>query len=153
MSTSVVFPLISRLVDVLGAALPDVIVADGDFVTQESGTFLMIGWDDPENDRATSATSSQSWASLGNRARDEEGTVSCLVIRTDGDGVREARTVVADVVAQVEDVLRDAPDLDGTVPGLRWISFADNRTELRQWLTEDGAVCMYQFDLAYKARI
>lgn len=152
MPASIVWDLTDRLVETF-AAIPGVIVADGDLVTDERGTFLMVGWDDPENDRATSASASQEWASLGNRARNESGTVTCLVVRSQGDrDAKAARDAVRDATDAVENLLRADPNLGGLVPGLQWTGFGP-RFELRQWLTEDGAVALCVFDIAFRARL
>lgn len=154
MSTSITFDLIDGLVDAFRAGLPSTVhVVDGDVVTGEAGTFLMVGWDDPDNDRATSTTGSQSWAGLGAKARNEEGTVTCLVVGWTGNGdLKEARTTVRGVTDGVEGLLRADPNLDGAVPGLLWTEYG-TRTELRQWLSEEGAVVTCTFEIAFKARI
>jgi hypothetical protein len=153
MGTSVVFDLIDQMVVAYRVGLPDVHVVDGDINTGDAGTFLMVGWDDPDNDRATSATGQQSWAGLGARARDEEGAVTCLVIAWNGDSdLDAARATVKAVTDTVEALHRADPGLAGTVPGLMWTGYG-TRTELRQWLSDQGAVVTCTFEIAYKARI
>lgn len=152
--TTVLFPLLDRLVEVLTAALPEVKVVDGDAVYSGVGDFLYIGWDDPTNDRAISGTVSQSWAGLGARARDEEGTVTCFACRSlGGNDLSKTRARVKAVLDQVEQTLRADPNLGGLVPGLLWTGFG-TRLELSQWLSKtDGSVVVATFDIAYKARI
>ena len=154
MGTSIIPDLIEQLVVTLDAALPaDVIVVDGDIVTGDVGTFLMIGWDDPDNDRATAATGQQKWAGLGAKARDEEGTVTCLAVALDGNNaLATARATAKAVTDIVENTLRADPNLAGTVLGLMWTGYGA-RTELRQWLSDQGAVCTITFEIAFKARI
>lgn len=154
MGTSVTFGLIDRLVTVLGTGLSaDVKVIDGDVVSDEPGTVLMVGWDDPDNDRATSVTGAQTWAGLGAKARNEEGTVTCLVVTVDGNNVlKDARATVEAVTDGVEQILRADPNLGGQVPGLMWTGYG-TRTEIRQWLSDMGAVVICTFDIAFKARI
>lgn len=152
MPTSVVPALIDRIV-AIASAIPGVNVTDGDVVTQQRGTFLMVGWDDPDNDSATSASSTQSFAGMPASARDEEGTITCLAIRSDGDrAAKEARDAAASAVSQLETLLRADANLGGVVPGLQWVRFG-SRYELRQWLSEDGAVALITFDIAFRARI
>lgn len=154
MGTTVTFDLIDQLVEQYRAGLPATVhVVDGDVVTGDPGVFLMVGWDDPDNDRATSVTGQQSWAGLGARARDEEGTVTCLVVAWDGNGdLGTARTTARGVTDAVEQLHRADPNLGGTVPGLLWTGYG-TRTELRQWLSDQGAVVTCTFEIAFKARI
>ena len=154
MGTSVVYDLLDRLVEVYAAGLNEVNVVDGDTVSGDVGTWLMVGWDDPDNDRATAATGRQSWAGLGAKSRDEEGTVTCLVVVTRGDSqLKDARSTVRVVTDAVEGIHRADPSLGGTVPGLMWAGFGDGRTEIRQWLSEEGAVVTCTFEIAFKARL
>lgn len=154
MPTTVTYGLLGRLVEVYTAGLPsDILVVDGDIVTGDIGTVLMVGWDDPDNDRATSVTSQQSWAGLGAKSRDEEGTVTCLVVVTNGNGdLKEARDTVRAVTDAVEGIHRADPNLGGEVPGLMWTGYG-TRTEIRQWLSTEGAVVTCTFEIAFKARI
>ena len=154
MSTSVIPDLIARLVTTFDSALPaDVLVVDGDIVTGEPGTTLMVGWDDPDNERATSATSNQEWAGIGAKARNEDGEITCLVVALDGNSVMAtARATAKAVTDAVENALRADPNLGGAVPGLMWVSYG-TRTEVRQWLSDQGAVCSITFEIAFKARI
>jgi hypothetical protein len=61
MATSVVFDLVGALVTQLGAAL-SVNVHDGYGLTDDPGDYLMVGVEDPDGDRATSAEGRQDWA-------------------------------------------------------------------------------------------
>lgn len=153
MDTSVTYALLDRLVELYAAGLTEVHVVDGDTVSGDVGTWLMVGWDDPDNDRATAATGTQSWAGLGAKARDEEGTVTCLVVVTRGDNkLKDARATVKAVSAGIEGIHRADPNLGGTVPGLMWTGYG-TRTEIRQWLSTEGAVVTCTFEIAFRARI
>lgn len=153
MGTTATFALIDRLVDLYREGLPDVNVVDGDTVSGDLGAWLMVGWDDPDNDRATAATGAQSWAGLGAKVRDEEGTVTCLVVVTNGNNdLKAARATVKAVTDAVENIHRADPNLGAEVPGLLWTGYG-TRTELRQWLSTDGAVVTCTFEIAYRARI
>lgn len=153
MGTSIVVPLIKRLVVVLSGALTDVSVINGDSTSSDFGKFLMVGWDDPDNDRATSAEGRQEWAGLGARSRYEEGTVTCLALAWDGESDLDAVQTSADeITIAVEDALRTDPNLGGVVPGLMWTGYG-TRTELIQLQATDGACVMCVFDIAFKARI
>lgn len=153
MATSVIFDLVDELVTRFDAALATVKVIDGDTVDGEYGDFLMVGWDDPDNDRAVAGEGQQSWAGLGHAARDEAGTITCLALSWRGDNdINAVRAAVKATTVAVEDLLRSDPNLSGAVPGLQWTGYG-TRTELKQWLADTGAVATCTFDIAYKARI
>jgi len=152
-TTSVVFDLVDALVVRFTNALASVNVIDGDTVSDDVANFLMVGWDDPDNERATSAEGKQEWAGLGAKARYEEGTVTCLALSWDGaNNFAAARAAVKATTDGVEDNLRSDPNLGGAVPGLMWVGYG-TRMELRQWLSTEGAVATCMFDIAFKARI
>ena len=153
MTTSVVWDLLDALVSRFTGALTDVNVIDGDTVADDVANFLMVGWDDPDNERATSAEGKQEWAGLGAKARYEEGTVTCLALSWDGGNDFEAaRAAVRATTDGVETNLRADPNLGGVVPGLMWVGYG-TRNELRQWLSTEGAVALCMFDIAFKAKI
>lgn len=155
---SVAFDLLDDLVATFTAAVPlavgePVNVVDGDAVNNGLGTFLVVGWDDPDSPRSTSVSSSQPWAGIGGRVQDESGTVTCFVMRDVGDSrTKTARDAVRAVITAVKTILRADPTLGGRVPGLQWVRFGQ-RFELTQWLSEDGAVALCTFDIAFEARI
>lgn len=152
MATSVVFDLVDALVSQLGAVL-SVNVFDGYGITDDPGDYLMVGVDDPDSDRATSSEGRQDWAGLGAKARNEEGTVTCIAMSWNGDSdLKAARAAAKATTAAVENHLRSDPNLGGTVPGLQWTGYG-TRTELIQLQAEDGAYVMCVFDVAFTARI
>jgi hypothetical protein len=152
-STSVVFDLIGTLVTQLGAELEaNVYDAFGE-VTEDPGDYLVIGFEDPNDDQATSAEGQQEWAGLGARARNEEGTVTCFALSWNGDAdMSAARTAVKAITDAVESHLRADPNLGGDVPGLLWTGYG-TRTRVIQIPATDGACVMCVFDVAFKARI
>lgn len=151
--TSVAFDLIDALVSTFQAALPDLNVFDGYGLTEDPGDFLMVGVEDPDSDRSTSAEGRQEWAGLGARARYEEGTVTCIAMSWNGDAdLAAARAACKATTAAVENVLRSDPNLAATVPGLTWTGYG-TRTELIQLQATDGACVICVFDVAFKARI
>lgn len=152
MTTSAVFDLIDALVERFTSAL-EVNVLDGYGLTDDPGDFLMVGVEDPDSDRATSAESKQEWHGVGNRARLEEGTVTCIAMSWNGDAdLSAARAAAKATTAAVEDHLRSDPNLGGTVPGLTWTGYG-TRTELIQLQATDGACVMCVFEVAFKARL
>jgi hypothetical protein len=151
-TTSVVFELIDVLVAQLGAEL-SVNVMDGYGITDDPGDFLMVGVEDPDSDRATSAEAKQEWAGLGARMRYEEGTVTCIAMSWNGDAdLSAARAAAKATTVAVENHLRADPNLGGSVDGLMWVGYG-TRTELIQLQATDGACVMCVFDVAFKARI
>lgn len=154
MPTSITFALIDRLVAVLTAGLPGIRVVDGDVVSGDAGDYLAVGWEDPDSDRSTSATAQQSWNGLGAKSRRESGSVTCLALSWNGEsnGLKAARAAVQATAAAVENLLRADPNLGGTVPGLLWTSYG-TRTDLKQWLSEEGSVATCTFEIAFEAKI
>jgi len=156
MATSITFDLVDRLYDVFkGGGLPDTVrVVDGDVVSGDAGTYLAVGWEDPDSDRSTSSTGQQTWNGLGAKSRRESGSVTCLVLSWNGNsnGLKQARTAVKEVTDAVENLLRADPSLGGAVPGLLWTSYG-TRTDLKQWLSEEGSVATCTFEIAFEAKI
>jgi hypothetical protein len=154
MATSAVFAVIDGLYASMTAALPQVLVLDGQGDTEDPGDFLMIGVEDPDSDAyADSAESEQSWAGIGNRARDEKGTVTCCALSWNGNGDQKAaRDGVKAITDAVENVLRNDPTLGGVLPGPGWAQFG-GRLNLSQIQTEAGAASLAFFQVAYQARI
>lgn len=153
MATSIVFDLIDTLVSRFTTALSDTNVFDGYGITDDPDDYLMVGVEDPDSDRATSAEGKQVWAGLGARSRDEEGTVTCIAMSWNGDAdLSAARAACKAITVAVEDHLRADPNLGGDVPGLLWTGYG-TRTELIQLQATDGACVMCVFDIAFKARI
>jgi len=154
MTTSVVFDLIGTLVTGFDTALAAATVYDGYGKTDEvAGDYVMVGIEDPDSDRATSAEARQDWAGLGARARNEEGTVTCLALSWNGnDDLAQARAAVKATTGAIEDYLRADPDLGGVVPGLLWTGYG-TRTQLIQIQATDGACVICVFEVAFKARV
>ena len=153
MGTSVVFALIDALVPRLNDALPAHVYDAYGTVTDDPGDYLVIGYEDPDADRAISAEGQQSWAGLGANARDEEGTVVCLALSWNGDAdMSEARAAVKAITDGVEAHLRADPNLGATVPGLLWTGYG-TRWRLEQIPATDGAAVFFVFDIQFKARI
>lgn len=152
-TTSVVYDLIDALVDQLGPALA-VNVLDGSGDTDDPGDYLMVGIEDPDvQGFADSVDSQQSWAGLGARARDEEGTVSCCALSWNGDGdLAAARAAVRTITSGVEDHLRADPNLGAAVPGLLWVGFG-TRQVVRQVQGDTGAAVLVFFQIDFRARI
>lgn len=156
MATSVVFDLIDELVTTFRTALPSVNVYDGYGVTDDPGDAVMVGISDPNDERAAPSSSArQSWAGLGARARDEQGTVTCVAYSWNGDpdGLASARAAVKTTLAAIENALRNDPNLGGAVTGLQWVGFGDGDLQVEQLQAEDGTSVLVRFDIAFRARI
>lgn len=157
MATTAVFDLISRLVDICTTALPNVTVLDGQGNELPAGDFLMIGVGDPtDNSPAFSAEGSQSWAGLGARAANEEGSVTCCATVQSGDSGNAAQRAVRDrlrdLLATIEANFKADPNLGGLVPGLMWVRFG-SRTNLTQISGTDGVAVVFYFEISYQARL
>ncbi|WP_183092907.1 hypothetical protein [Nocardioides stalactiti] len=154
MGTTVVYDLIDTLYERWTALLEDTVtVFDGDGLDDSGDNFLMVGWDDPDNDRGNSAEARQAWHGLGAQTREEEGTLTCLLICCDGgNDITTARAAAKQITDLIEADLRSDPSLGNVVTGLQWVGYG-TRSDLKQWLSDRGAVAQLVFEIAFKARI
>lgn len=157
MATTIVFDLISQLVETFTAATTDVNVYDGQGATDDPGNFLMVGVSDPDEEgESEAATSTQEWNGLGHKAATELGAVSCCALAWRGevgsDAQRQVREDVRDLVAGVDSALKADPNLGGTVPGLNWVRYGATNT-LRQFSGSEGVRAVFYFEIAYRAHI
>lgn len=134
------------------AALPDVIVSDGEAVTHEPGSFLMIGSANADQQgNVSSGDVRQSWANANGTTRDEEGEVACLALAWNGEGdqqaARDAAFAVLDAVAAL---CKSDPQLG--VPELLWTSFG-TQLVVEQAQDDSGALCLVEFQVHYRARV
>lgn len=138
----------------LGAASPAVAIYDGPDVTAAPDQAqLWVGLDDPDSKAAVAAAESQqSWAALGNQAKNEQIVIHCTAQAwSGGDDVRTARQAVYAVMAAVEQVLLADASLGGTVstPGNAQVSAA----QLWQITGTPGAGARIVFEITAQARI
>ena len=138
----------------LGAATPPVTVYDGPPTTGlDAPLKLFIGLTDPDNEAAEpAADSTQTWASLGRRGRDEQVTIHCVAEAWSGvDTIQTVRLAVYGIVAAVETLMQaDTTQFGGNVlfpdPGVTTSALLQNNTTT-------GAIARVQFDLTFKSRI
>lgn len=146
--------LIDALVDTMTTALPDALVIDGP-PTQgaTSGTdVLVIGWDGTE-DGDEAGLVSQEWAGIGNRARNENLSVTCYAESTSGDtALKPTRDAALAVVQAVEDALRADPQLGGSLTGPSYAQFGEI-TALRHPQTPSGVRAGVVFTVTAFSRI
>jgi hypothetical protein len=153
MPATVVFDVLTALITQAKAHLPDIIVSDGLAITQDPGSYLMVGIDDPEAvGLAVAAASQQQWATLGDRQRDDNGVIHCVAESWNGDAdPQAARDAVKATLDAVASLLNADPTLGG-VPGLLWVGYGSSST-LTQAQTSNGAVARMVFQIGYRARI
>lgn len=153
MRSSVVPDLIDAMVAQFGAlpALADVTVSDGYPLTNEQGSYLFVGVDDPESaSRAASATATQEWPHATAHSRNEAGAVTLACESWNGDADQKAaRDEVFRVAAEIQTALRASTTLG--VPGVLWLSFTNLRLEQAQGAGGAGALLTFQID--FTARI
>jgi len=148
MASSRVPDLIDNFLAVLKAApgLSDVQVVDGPLV---SGTAvreqLFVGYDaDPEGE-AQAASTTQTWAGLGAKAKNEDIELTCAVlVRKGSTDVRTLRVRVYEIFAEVEAVVRADPSLGLPPPSV----CAVTDTSFRTPQTPDGIEGRLLFTLA-----
>lgn len=105
--------LVSTFTDSMSTAT----VFYGRWLRVPDGDYLTVGWT-PQGDRTTG---SQTWASLGNRARDEQIDVPCYVDSWSGSTDVAARVDAAyALLADAENTIRSDPTLGGVVPQPGW---------------------------------
>ena len=155
MATSIIPALIDALVAAARTALPDRLVHDAFGMTSDPGDFLMVGVDDPSGPTpATSADWAQSWAGLGNHARDESGMITCAAYSWNGDGgdagQKAARDAAFATMAAVETFLRADPTLGVITSG--WVQMGAS-LNLSQGPAEYGVDALLVFQVAFQARI
>lgn len=158
MATSVIAALIDALFAEATAALPSVLVIDGQGATDDIRPYLLVGVDDPDGETdANSVDSSTEWAHPGSLAGQEFGSVSCTARAWNGDG--NAKTARDDAFAIVNEVaticarVRKGSDssLRELVPGL--VSARVGRHSLKQGLFTNGAAASVRFDVVFTAHI
>ncbi len=138
----------------LGAASPPVAVYDGPPTTLlDAPLSLYVGWTDPDNEGGEpGAESTQEWASLGRRARNETVTIHCCAEAWSGvDDIASMRTACTGITAAVEVLMQaDNSQFGGNVlfpmPGITNISTPQNNTD-------KGSLVRQTFDLIFMCRI
>jgi len=148
----------SRAPDVLDAlvalattALPDVTVADGPDLDEGTHQNLVcIGWDGDEDSDAEAVDTTQEWAGLGARAKDESLVVICAAISVRGNGeMQVARNAAYASVAAIETALRADPSLGFPPPTV----VALRTGNLRQRQTNEGPEARVLFQIGVQTRI
>jgi hypothetical protein len=158
MTSTIVFDLVSALVDTCASVVPSgVAVYDGQPSTDDPGSFLMVGVADPNSaDSATSASGTLEWAGLGHNTSKEHGTITCCAMAWTGNvgnaAQKDVRQAVRDISSAVEVVLRTDPNLGGVVPGLNWVRYAGD-WNLEQLSAFDGVAAVFHFEIAYQASL
>lgn len=155
MPGTVVLKLLSALVTQYRAAAPAATtVFDGVGITEDpSQNFVMVGVPDPDsNTPQTSAESEQTWAGLGARAGDEEGTIDCCAVVWNGEaeGLAQARADLGELLDALAQVHLEDPTL-GVGP-VMWTRFG-GRTSTTQIQARDGSSIVHYFQVKFKARV
>lgn len=138
----------------IGQATPPVQVYDGPATTElDPPLKLFVGWTDPDDDgMQAGAESTQDWAGLGRRARDEYVTIHCCAEAWSGvDTLKTARDAVTGITGAVETLMQaDTTQFGGNVlypmPGLTNISTPQNNPR-------EGVIARQTFDLIFRCRI
>lgn len=152
MSTAAIFGVIDALVTRFTSSAPTgVVVFDGPSVNSPSTLeAVIVGSDDVLPGDYRTGREDQVWRSVGAVSKDATGTVTCAVLAQNGTtNVPERRARAAAILATLETALRNDIDLDGgsvLYTGLSTI-------EVRQQLTNDGAVVRIVFLVNYRARL
>lgn len=145
--------VIDALVDFFEAApaLADAKIVDGPPVTSASlKNAVYVGYDGDEAGEGQAADVSQTWASIGQKARNETITVTCAVVVWRGNTkVRPVRVLAYDLLAAVEESLRADPSLGLPPPTVAaWAS-----GQLYQSQRDTGIECRIPFQVSVQTRI
>lgn len=135
MSGSHVPALIDNFLAALTAAagLDDVKIIDGPEVTDSAATeMVVVGFDaDPEGEYEAASTT-QAWAGLGAKRKNEDIEVTCAVlVRKGSTAVKPVRDRVFAIFAEVEAVVRADPSMglpSPTVCGITGTAFRTPQT-------------------------
>ena len=150
MTTSRIPAVVDALVTILTAALPDVDVYDGRWVTAPASTrsYLTVGWT-PEEE---GPSGEQSWAGLGAKARDERIAVPCYADAYSGStDTAERRNAAFELLTAAEDALRADPTLGGAVLQPGWAEVGNY--SVRQEQTDAGLEVGVTFVINVTTRI
>lgn len=153
MATSRLPALIDALVDAFqaSAALSAVRVVDGPLVTDSAAQeWLFVGYDGDEQGDFTTATTTQEWAGLGAKRKNEDIALTCAVLVQRGStDVRSCRIRTFEIFAAVEDVLRADPALGFDTPTV--CAVTDNTFHTEQ--TSSGVQGRMPFTITCTTRI
>jgi hypothetical protein len=155
MRTSAIPDVIDALFAQAATSLPGVTVSDGTGVTDAVGDFLMIGVESPDDTDATSAAESgQQAATFGtDRPRQEDGTVTCAALSSNGDGDQKAaRDAVFAMATAVAGLCRADPSLGITGYPMLVTDYGLSQ-RLMQNQYEDGVEAILMFSVRFRARI
>ncbi|MCI3277525.1 hypothetical protein [Streptomyces cylindrosporus] len=153
MDSSRVPELIDNFVAALTAAsgLSGVQVVDGPFVTDSAATeWVFVGYDgDPEGEYMTAQTT-QEWAGLGAKAKNEAILLTCAVlVRRGTTDVKACRKRTFEIFAEVEAVVRADPSVGMPPPSI--CSIAEHTFHTEQ--TDRGIQGRMPFTLTSSTRI
>jgi hypothetical protein len=137
----------------LGQATPPVTIFDGPAVTRDPAPLqLYVGLSDPDSDAPEQAgESSQEWAAIGRRARNETTIIHCAALAWSGtDDMKTVRVAATGIVAAVETLMQaDTNSFGGNVlypmPGIANLSLTQS--------AQDGSHATVAFDLVFMSRI
>lgn len=151
MAVSVFPALVDALVAQATAALPGVLVLDGEGATDDPGDFLMIGSNSVDGEGMVTSGSSRISKRATGPVYEEQGGVNCMALSWNGNGNQKAARDAAFAIAEaVQTLCRATPNLG--VANIVETRYGDQTTPL-QVQSKDGAVCIVEFTVAYTARI
>jgi hypothetical protein len=128
-------------------------VWDGPVLTGDYEDAVFIGYDAyPDVVEQRSAGSTQTWAGLGQRARDEDIVISCAVVTLTGDTDttwKPARDKAFAMLETVGQVLRNDPSLGLPPPSVAELEPGDYFEET----SPAGYQCRIAFQIHYQTRV
>ena len=150
MASTRVFDTITALLSMFDTALT-VPVRDGPYVVRGSDPLFVVVGHDGEPASVDAASGSQSWASIGAKARDEAGSITCVIVgQSGGSDLAELRQTVEDTSTAVEAALRTDPTLGGVV---QYAGFGTSFGLSQEADPDQGLAVQLTFNVDYMARI
>lgn len=149
MSATAQFAFMAALHTLWDAGL-DVPVHDGPKIVDKSSyTGVWVGHD-PFAEDGKVVDTEQDWAQMGNRRKDETGTVTCSIASWSGDTDTIKRTQrVTELLSECEALVR----ADITLAGVVQFCNVVQTSSLYRQLTDQGNEVVCVFAVSYKARI
>lgn len=120
MTASLIDEAIDKVIAVAVAALPMVLVVDGQRTGFDPGEWLVVGGDGPVEEEEEAARSQQVWKGLGAQIRDESIDIICALGSSTGnaeESMRPRRVRVFELLNAFGGALRADQGLGGFVTG------------------------------------
>jgi hypothetical protein len=150
MASTKVFDTITALLSTFDTALT-IPVRDGPYLTRGSDPLFVVVGSDADPESVDAAAGSQSWSASGTRARDETGSITCVIVgQSGGSDLAGLRQTVEDAAEAISTALRTDPTLGNVVQSAGLGGSFDLKQETDPTA---GLAVLLGFTVDYQARI